>query len=169
MAKVAFLGLGVMGYPMAGHLLKKGGHDVTVYNRTAAKAEKWASENGGVTAPTPRDAAKGQDIVFCCVGNDDDLRSVVLGDDGASSIRCATRWPERVWAAITFITTTSAGPRKVIAGISPPFRQCFQTIVHSETPFARAVRTKSWLSISSIPPRVSRAILVSSVSTHTTR
>lgn len=81
---VAFLGLGVMGGPMAGHLAKAG-HSVTVYNRTAAKAEAWAAEFGppGRHATTPREAAAGADIVFCCVGNDDDLRSVVLGDDGA--------------------------------------------------------------------------------------
>ena len=81
--QVAFLGLGVMGYPMAGHLKAKGGHDVTVYNRTAAKAQRWAGEHGGRTAATPAEAAKGQDIVFACVGNDDDLRSVTLGPDGA--------------------------------------------------------------------------------------
>jgi 3-hydroxyisobutyrate dehydrogenase len=80
---VAFLGLGVMGYPMAGHLAKKGGHVVTVYNRTAAKAEKWAKEFGGRAASTPRQAAEAQEIVFACVGNDDDLRSVVLGQEGA--------------------------------------------------------------------------------------
>jgi 3-hydroxyisobutyrate dehydrogenase len=83
MAKVAFIGLGVMGYPMAGYLKSKGGHDVTVYNRTAAKAEKWASEHGGQAAPTPKAAAEGCDFVFCCVGNDDDLREVTLGPDGA--------------------------------------------------------------------------------------
>jgi 3-hydroxyisobutyrate dehydrogenase len=82
MAKVAFIGLGVMGYPMARHLKTKG-HEVTVYNRNGAKADKWASENGGKAAPTPREAAKGQEFVFCCVGNDDDLRSVTLGADGA--------------------------------------------------------------------------------------
>ncbi|ARP83327.1 oxidoreductase [Bordetella genomosp. 8] len=80
--KVAFLGLGVMGFPMAGHLARAG-HQVTVYNRTAAKAQEWAKEFGGKTAATPRQAAEGAEIVFCCVGNDDDLRSVVLGDDGA--------------------------------------------------------------------------------------
>jgi 3-hydroxyisobutyrate dehydrogenase len=83
MAKVAFLGLGVMGYPMAGHLLKKGGHDVTVYNRTAAKAQQWAKEYGGKHATTPSDAAKDCDFVMMCVGNDDDVRSVVYGDNGA--------------------------------------------------------------------------------------
>jgi 3-hydroxyisobutyrate dehydrogenase/2-hydroxy-3-oxopropionate reductase len=82
MAKVAFLGLGVMGYPMAGHLLKKGGHDVTVYNRTAAKAQQWVKEYGGKSAPTPREAAKDCDFVMMCVGNDNDLRSVVFGDNG---------------------------------------------------------------------------------------
>ncbi|WP_033067586.1 NAD(P)-dependent oxidoreductase [Thalassospira australica] len=81
MAKCAFIGLGVMGYPMAGHL-QKAGHDVTVYNRTAAKAEKWVSEYGGSSAPTPSEAAKGAEFVFSCVGNDDDLRSVMLGDTG---------------------------------------------------------------------------------------
>ncbi len=83
MAKVAFLGLGVMGYPMAGHLLKKGGHEVTVYNRTAAKAQQWAKEYGGRHAATPREAAKDCDFVMMCVGNDDDVRSVVYGDNGA--------------------------------------------------------------------------------------
>ena len=83
MAKVAFIGLGVMGYPMAGHLKARGGHDVTVYNRTAAKAEQWAAAFGGRTAATPAEAAKGQDFVFACVGNDDDLRSVTTGENGA--------------------------------------------------------------------------------------
>jgi 3-hydroxyisobutyrate dehydrogenase len=82
MAKVAFLGLGVMGYPMARHLKAKG-HEVTVYNRTAAKAEKWVAENGGRRAASPREAAAGQEIVFACVGNDDDLRQVTLGAEGA--------------------------------------------------------------------------------------
>ena len=82
MATVAFLGLGVMGYPMAGHLKNKGGHDVTVYNRTTAKAEKWVAEHGGAFATTPAEAAEGKDFVFSCVGNDDDLRSVTIGPDG---------------------------------------------------------------------------------------
>jgi 3-hydroxyisobutyrate dehydrogenase len=80
--KVAFIGLGVMGYPMAGHL-KKAGHDVTVYNRNPAKAKQWAAEYGGNTAATPAEAAKGQDIVLACVGRDADLREVTLGDKGA--------------------------------------------------------------------------------------
>ncbi len=83
MAKVAFIGLGVMGFPMAGHLKEKGGNDVTVYNRTAAKAEEWARKHGGRSAATPAEAAKDADFVFTCVGNDDDLRSVTLGDTGA--------------------------------------------------------------------------------------
>jgi 3-hydroxyisobutyrate dehydrogenase len=83
MAKVAFLGLGVMGYPMAGHLKNKGGHEVTVYNRTGAKAEKWVSQHGGRAAPTPKAASEGQDFVLSCVGNDADLREVTLGPNGA--------------------------------------------------------------------------------------
>jgi 3-hydroxyisobutyrate dehydrogenase len=80
--KVAFLGLGVMGFPMAGHLALAG-HDVTVFNRSPAKAQAWTGEFKGAAAPTPREAAAGRELVFCCVGNDDDLRSVVLGPDGA--------------------------------------------------------------------------------------
>jgi 3-hydroxyisobutyrate dehydrogenase len=83
MAKVAFLGLGVMGYPMAGHLKNKGGHEVTVYNRTASKAEKWVKQYGGKSAPTPKAAAQDQDFVMACVGNDNDLREVMLGAEGA--------------------------------------------------------------------------------------
>ncbi|RYE77416.1 MAG: NAD(P)-dependent oxidoreductase [Hyphomicrobiales bacterium] len=85
MAKVAFLGLGVMGYPMARHLAAKG-HEVTVYNRTFAKAEKWVSEHGGRAEKTPAAAARGQDFVFCCVGNDNDLREVTTGADGAFGV-----------------------------------------------------------------------------------
>ena len=84
MVKVAFLGLGVMGYPMAGHLAAKG-HDVTVYNRTSAKAEAWVAEHGGAFGATPAEAATGAEIVFTCVGNDDDLRAVCAGEDGAFS------------------------------------------------------------------------------------
>ena len=83
MAAVAFLGLGVMGYPMAAHLKNKGGHEVTVYNRTAARAEQWVAQHGGRLAGTPAEAARGQDFVFACVGNDDDLREVTAGPHGA--------------------------------------------------------------------------------------
>jgi 3-hydroxyisobutyrate dehydrogenase len=83
MAKVAFIGLGVMGYPMAGHLAKRGGHQLTVFNRTTARAEKWTAENGGRFAPTPKAAAEGAEFIFTCVGNDNDLRSVTLGPTGA--------------------------------------------------------------------------------------
>jgi 3-hydroxyisobutyrate dehydrogenase len=83
MAKVAFIGLGVMGYPMAGHLKAKGGHELTVYNRTAAKADSWVATFGGKRAATPKEAAQGQDFVMCCVGNDNDLREVTLGESGA--------------------------------------------------------------------------------------
>lgn len=83
MSKVAWIGLGVMGYPMAGFIREKGGHDLVVYNRTAAKAKKWADQYGGETAATPADAARDADFVFICVGNDNDLRQVTLGQDGA--------------------------------------------------------------------------------------
>ena len=81
MARCAFVGLGVMGFPMAGHLAAKG-HEVTVYNRTTAKADDWVAAHGGGSAPTPQEAATGADVVLLCVGNDDDVRSVVLGPDG---------------------------------------------------------------------------------------
>lgn len=83
MAQIAFIGLGVMGYPMAGHLRKRGGHAVTVYNRTTGKAARWAQEYGGGCAASPREAAEGADFVFTCVGNDEDVRSVVCGEHGA--------------------------------------------------------------------------------------
>ena len=84
MAKVAWIGLGVMGYPMAGHILKKGSHDIVVYNRTQAKAQDWVAKHGkGRAAATPAEAADGADFVFCCVGNDDDLRQVTTGANGA--------------------------------------------------------------------------------------
>ncbi len=82
MSRVAFLGLGVMGFPMAGHL-KRAGHDVVVYNRTEAVAARWVEEFGGASSPTPRTASAERDFVLACVGNDDDLRSITLGDDGA--------------------------------------------------------------------------------------
>jgi len=82
MAQIAFIGLGVMGYPMAGYLAAAG-HQVIVYNRTTSKAQAWVAEHGGAWAPTPALAAQGADVVCCCVGNDDDLRSVVLGAEGA--------------------------------------------------------------------------------------
>ncbi|QBK31067.1 NAD(P)-dependent oxidoreductase [Roseitalea porphyridii] len=83
MAKTAFIGLGVMGYHMAAHLKNRGGHDVTVYNRTAAKAEQWVAEHGGARADTPAAAAEGADFVFACVGRDEDLWQVTMGEDGA--------------------------------------------------------------------------------------
>ena len=83
MSKLAFIGLGVMGFPMAGHLVNRGGHDVTVYNRTRAKAEAWVAKHGGRFAETPAKAADGASIVFSCVGDDPDLREVTLGANGA--------------------------------------------------------------------------------------
>ena len=83
MSKVAFIGLGIMGYPMAGHIRTKGGHELTVYNRTPGKAQAWVAEHGGQVALTPEEAAKDADFVFCCVGNDGDLRQVTTGEGGA--------------------------------------------------------------------------------------
>jgi 3-hydroxyisobutyrate dehydrogenase len=112
--KVAFLGLGVMGYPMAGHLARAG-HQVTVYNRTAAKTIAWCEEftgAGGVKhAPTPAGAAAGADIVFCCVGNDDDLRGVVLGDGGAFA-------GMKPGAIFVDHTTASASVARELSGIA---------------------------------------------------
>ena len=85
MANVAWLGLGVMGYPMAGHLKVRGGNDLLVYNRSPAKAEKWCAKFGGRVAATPAEAARDCDAVFACVGNDDDVRSITVGPDGAFS------------------------------------------------------------------------------------
>jgi 3-hydroxyisobutyrate dehydrogenase-like beta-hydroxyacid dehydrogenase len=84
MARVAFIGLGVMGYPIAGHLRKKGGHDVTVYNRTPARASQWVKEHGGASAPAPREAARDTDFVFCCPEIDGDMRSIDSRDKGGS-------------------------------------------------------------------------------------
>ncbi|MBN9310055.1 NAD(P)-dependent oxidoreductase [Devosia sp.] len=112
MVKAAFLGLGVMGYPMARHLKAKG-HDVTVYNRTTARAEKWVSEHGGRLAATPLEAARGQDIVFACVGNDDDLRQVTLGDNGAfGGMGTGTVFVDHTTASATIARELSAAARE---------------------------------------------------------
>jgi 3-hydroxyisobutyrate dehydrogenase len=110
MAKAAFLGLGVMGGPMARHLKAKG-HEVTVYNRTFAKAEAWVAQHGGRAARTPAEAAKGQDFVFACVGNDDDLRSVTVGAGGAF---------EAMASGAVFVdhTTASANVARELAGVA---------------------------------------------------
>jgi 3-hydroxyisobutyrate dehydrogenase-like beta-hydroxyacid dehydrogenase len=108
--RVAFLGLGVMGFPMAGHLAGAG-HRVTVYNRSAAKAAQWVTEHGHASAATPREAAAGADLVFCCVGNDDDLRSVVLGDDGAYA-------GMKAGAIFVDHTTASAEVARELAGVA---------------------------------------------------
>jgi 3-hydroxyisobutyrate dehydrogenase len=114
MANVSFLGLGVMGFPMAGHLAKAG-HRVTVYNRTGARADAWVAANGGTAAPTPAEAAKGQDVVFCCVGNDDDLRSVTIGPDGAF----ATMKPGALF--IDHTTASAEVARQLAAAAEPGF------------------------------------------------
>lgn len=112
MAKVAWLGLGVMGFPMAGYLRTRGNHDVTVCNRSAAKAEAWiAVYGGGSVAATPADAAAGADFVFCCVGNDDDVRAVTTGPEGAFTI---------MTPGTVFIdhTTTSATLAREVAAVA---------------------------------------------------
>ena len=111
MAKVAWLGLGVMGFPMAGHLAKRGGHDVTVYNRTAAKADAWVAANGGRRAATPAEAVRHASFVFACVGNDDDLRSVTTGTDGAF----AAMKPGCVFADHTTASATVAKELAILA------------------------------------------------------
>ena len=108
MVSVAFLGLGVMGYPMAGHLAAAG-HEVCVYNRTASKAEAWVKKYGGRSAGTPHVAAKGADVVFACVGNDDDLRSITLGDEGAFSAM------ERDTVFVDHTTVSAAVTRELFA------------------------------------------------------
>ena len=108
--KVAFLGLGAMGFPMAGHLARAG-HDVTVYNRTAAKAKRWVEPYGGASASTPAAAAKGCDLVFACVGNDDDLRSVTTGDDGAFAAM-------KKGSVFVDHTTASASVARELAGLA---------------------------------------------------
>ncbi len=115
MTKVAFLGLGVMGYPMAAHL-QKAGYDVTVYNRTIAKAEAWVAEHGGAFAATPREAAAGADFVMSCVGNDDDLRAVCLGADGAlAGMSAGSIFVDHttVSAKVTKELYTAAGEQKI--------------------------------------------------------
>ncbi|USD38816.1 NAD(P)-dependent oxidoreductase [Ferrimonas sp. SCSIO 43195] len=110
MAKVAFIGLGVMGYPMAGHL-QVAGHEVTVFNRTTAKAQQWQQHYGGEYAMTPAEAAKECELVFVCVGNDDDLRQVVLGDDGALGAMAAG-------AVLVDHTTASADVARELAAVA---------------------------------------------------
>src|SRR5690606_6311497 len=112
MARVAFLGLGVMGFPMAGHL-KKAGHEVTVYNRTSAKAEAWVREYGGRSAPTPGGAAQGAEIVFACVGNDADVREVALGSGGAfASMERGTVFVDHTSASASLARELDAAARE---------------------------------------------------------
>ena len=112
MAKLAFLGLGVMGYPMAGHL-QQGGHDVTVYNRTKSKAEAWIKEHGGHMADTPAEAARDADIVFCCVGADKDLYAVTTGKDGAfSSMKPGSIFVDNTTASAEAARTLDAAARE---------------------------------------------------------
>ncbi|MEM9609581.1 MAG: NAD(P)-dependent oxidoreductase [Actinomycetota bacterium] len=117
MTSTAFIGLGVMGAPMAGHLVAAG-HEVTVYNRTGAKASAWAAKHGGRAAPTPREAAEGADIVFTCVGNDDDVRSVVLGEDGAfAGMSAGTTLVDHTTASATLARELHAAGRQAGIGV----------------------------------------------------
>jgi 3-hydroxyisobutyrate dehydrogenase len=110
--KIAFLGLGVMGYPMAGHL-QKAGNDVTVYNRNGEKAKQWVAEYGGKSAPTPAEAAKDQEIVFCCVGRDSDLREVTLGAHGAfASMKKGSLFVDHTTASASIARELDAAARK---------------------------------------------------------
>ena len=130
--RVAFLGLGVMGYPMAGHLAQAG-HAVTVYNRTAAKAAQWVAEHGHASAATPQAAAEGAAIVFACVGNDDDLRSVTLGDRGAFAGMAP--------GAVFVIVTAQKKPKKR-GRLRRPRCHCWRaaryTIIRCSVPAARS-------------------------------
>ncbi|RLE18886.1 MAG: oxidoreductase, partial [Actinobacteria bacterium] len=117
MTKIAFLGMGIMGAPMARHLAKAG-HEVIVYNRTAAKALAWVALNGGQAAPTPAEAAAGADIVALCVGNDDDVREVVLGGDGALGAMSEG-------SILIDHTTASAGLARELAGACSERCVCF--------------------------------------------
>lgn len=129
--KVAFLGLGVMGFPMAGHLAQAG-HQVTVYNRTPAKAQAWVREFGGAAAATPREAAAGADIVYACVGNDADLRSVVLGPDGAYA---------GMKAAAVFTDHTTPRPRSRVSSMPwPASAACISSMPRSRAASRRAER-----------------------------
>ncbi len=121
MAKVTFLGLGVMGFPMAGHLVAKG-HDVTVYNRTVAKAEKWVTQHGGAHGTTPAEAAEGADFVMACVGNDDDLRAVCLGEGGAfGAMRKGAIFVDHTTVSAAITRTLSAeAKRKGIGYVDAP-------------------------------------------------
>src|SRR6476661_2683327 len=138
MSKVAWIGLGVMGYAMAGHLKMRGHHDVVVFNRTRKRADAWVTEFGGIAAHTPTAAARDADFVFTCVGNDDDLREVTLGPDGAFSALNKARWR----------STTPPPRRKLPASFTPRPRSVAQASsmprCQEANPVRRAARSRSW-------------------------
>jgi len=139
MAKVSFIGLGVMGYPMAGHLAKKGGHDVTVFNRTAAKAEAWVAQYGGRSASSPAAAAEGADFVFTCVGNDDDLRSVTVSPQGAFA---------RMKRGAIYIDNTTASAdiaRELDAAAKARGFASLDAPVPADRPVLKTANSPSWL------------------------
>jgi hypothetical protein len=152
MSKVAWIGLGVMGYPMAGHLKTRGHHDVVVFNRTSAKAEAWVAEFGGKLAPTPAAAAQDADFIFTCVGNDNDLRAVTLGPDGAFSTLkpgalAIDNTPRRRWRSPASFTPP---PRTRALASSMPRCQ-------ADSRARRTARSRSWSAgIKRISPKPSR-------------
>ncbi len=132
MAKVAFLGLGVMGFPMAGHLGEKGGHEVTVYNRHRRQGQGMGGQvRRHSTAPTPKAAAEGQDFVMCCVGNDNDLRAVTIGDNGAFA---------GMKKGATFVDHTTASAEVAARARSPPPPRPASSSSTRPCPAARPVR-----------------------------
>ena len=152
MSKVAFIGLGIMGYPMAGHIRTKGGHDLTVYNRTLGKAQAWVAEYGGQLAPTPAEAAKDADFVFCCVGNDEDLRAGHSGEQGAFA-------GLKPGAIFVDNTTASANIARELYDAAARPRRAFSRCAGFRRPGRRAKTacSPSWsAAIRSLSPRPSR-------------
>jgi 3-hydroxyisobutyrate dehydrogenase len=117
LSEVAFLGLGVMGFPMAGHLAADG-HGVVVYNRTSAKASRWVDHRGGASAPTPREAAAGRDFVLACVGNDDDLRAVALGPAAPSRVKPGAIFVDHTTASAKVARELHPRPRSSVSALS---------------------------------------------------
>ena len=138
MSKVAWIGLGVMGYPMAGHLKMRGHHDVVVFNRTRKRADAWVAEFGGTAARTPAAAARDADFIFTCVGNDDDLREVTLGPDGAfSALKQGAVAIDNTTASAEIARELHAAAKKRAQASSMPRCQ-------AASPVRRAARSRSW-------------------------
>ena len=147
MSKIAFIGMGVMGYPMAGHIRTKGGHDLTVFNRTLGKAQAWVAEFGGHMAPTPEEAAKDADFVFTCVGNDDDLRAVTLGERGAFQAL-------KPGAIVIDNTTASAGvARELYAAAGESGATFPMRLFQAARPALKTAFLRSWWAATPSPSR----------------